>query len=139
MISEGMSDRFVVVRLAVRISVKMCAMVVLSFGLSGCISVTCRDGSKAKDSFGNEVKARTWTEEASLSRQYCPREDVTLDSQTEAPEVQQTPPAPTPTNMAPVIGGVVIGGAALGLGGGGTPAAVPPTPTPSVVTTTGTR
>jgi hypothetical protein len=118
MISEGMSDRFVVVRLSVRISVKMFAMVVLSFGLSGCISVTCNDGSKARDPFGNEVRARNWAEEASLSRKYCPRKDVTLDSETEVVEVQETPPSPTPTNIAPAIGGVVAGAAALAMGGG---------------------
>lgn len=94
--------------------VKIGVVILLCVGLSGCIEVTCDDGSKAKDELGNEVRAKDWKEVPILAERYCaPTKTVPT-----LPVVAKiTPPGPTPTNIAPAIGGVVLG--ALALGGAG--------------------
>lgn len=115
---------------------------VLVGSLSGCITVTCPpDDRPLYDSFGRVLKAYSYQEAEGMAAKNCPRD---FDPPTETVEVPtdiepSPPPAPTPTNLAPAIGGVVIAGAALGLGGNDNNQPVTPPPAPPVTSTTGTR
>lgn len=88
-------------------------LIALSFSLSGCVKVSCSDGSFALDESGREVTVPrdNPVAEADARRKYCPRSETT----TQPPPL---PPTPTPTNIAPAIGGVVAGAAALAMGSG---------------------
>jgi hypothetical protein len=94
--------------------------IALSVGLSGCITVKCPDGSIALDENGQEVKVNTLSEEDSAAERYCPKAYQPLIDTT--PPVNNPPPGPAPTNLAPVAGLAVFGAALLGGGGNnGTP------------------
>lgn len=105
--------------------------------LSGCISVICPDGKPVLDAMGQVLKVTSENERVATVEKNCSPKQSSI--QNPPTEILQLPPAPTPTNLAPAVGGLVIAGAAFGLGGGDNNQPVEMPPAPPVTNTTGTR
>ena len=81
--------------------VKIGAMVALTFSLSGCIKVSCSDGSFALDESGREVTVPrdNPVAEGDARSKYCPRNETTTQPPS-LPILSQSPWRQTPGYMS---------------------------------------